>query len=304
MDFEISSIESFFPKKKEEFKNIKLIEKTGIKRRYISSVEENVISLAKKSTEKILNKKKIKVDFLIFVTQTSPYKLPSASCVLQGKLKLSKEIFAIDINMGCSGFVYALSVAKGLFATNMNFKNGIVVCADTYTKYINKKNKSCYPIFSDASTSIHLKRNRNKDISRFDFGTNGDGFPDLILKNTDTNIFMNGAKVALFTLHEIPSFINNFLKKNRLIKSTIKMFMLHQASKFIIENLRRKLELNKKNVPINFTHYGNTVSSTIPLLLKDMDKKKKIKNGDKLILSGFGVGLSWAACFIKWKNLI
>jgi 3-oxoacyl-[acyl-carrier-protein] synthase-3 len=302
MDFDILSIESFFPKKKEKFKNKNLINKTGIKNRFVSSAKEDVIVMATNSTKKILIKKKIKVDFLLFVTQTSPYKLPSASCVLQGKLGLEKNVYAIDINMGCSGFVYALSVAKGLFATNNNFKNGLIVCADNYTKYINKSNKSCYPIFSDVATTIHLKK-KNKNVSRFDFGTDGNSFADLILKNSDTNIYMNGSKVALFTLYEIPNFINKFLEKIKLNKNKVKMFILHQASKFVIDNLVKKLEVEKKKVPHNFDLYGNTVSSTIPLLLKDLDKKGKIRNGDNIILSGFGVGLSWAACFIKWKKL-
>jgi 3-oxoacyl-[acyl-carrier-protein] synthase-3 len=301
MGFKIVSIESYFPKKREIFRNKKIIKITGIKQRYIASLSESVIQMGYNSAKKIIRGKKINFDFLLFVTQTSPYKFPSAACVLQNKLGLGKNIFSIDINMGCSGFIYALSVSKALFSSHKDFKNGLIICAENYTKYINNKNKSCLPIFSDASTATHVKR-ANKEVSKFSYGTDGSGYKDLILENSKNNMFMNGSKVALFTLYTIPKFISVFLKKIKLNLSTIDMFVFHQASRLVLENLRRKLNIDNQKFPKNLNKYGNTVSSTIPLLLRDLNKSKKINNNDKILLVGYGVGLSWAACYLKWKR--
>ena len=134
-----------------------MISATGINKRYISSKNENVITLSVKSARKLLNEKiKKQIGFLFFVSQTSPYKFPSVYCILQNELNLPKNIFATDINMGCSGYIYALKLANSFISTN-NKKYGLIICSDTYTKYISKNNKSCRPIFSDASTATLLK---------------------------------------------------------------------------------------------------------------------------------------------------
>ena len=157
MGFQIVSIKSSFPKKLETFssdRKNKLINVTGINKRYRSSLNEDVISLSLKSAQKVINKRiKKEIGFLLFVTQTSPFKFPSISCILQHKLGLSKNIFAVDINMGCSGYIYALKLAESLKNLDNKKKYGLIICSDTYTKYISKNNKSCRPIISDASTT-------------------------------------------------------------------------------------------------------------------------------------------------------
>ena len=184
MGLEIISIKSSFPKKKETLKDLtklkdkinlkKIFSSTGINRRFISSKEEDVISLSIKSSKKLINNKnKKKIGFLLFVTQTSPYKLPSTACIIQDKLKLPQDIFAIDINMGCSGFVYALKLAETLLKDKSK-SLGLIICSDTYTKFINKNNKSCRPIFSDASASILLKKSNKNNIGPFDFGVDAE----------------------------------------------------------------------------------------------------------------------------------
>ena len=304
MGYQIVSIKSSLPKKIEIFnsgKNKKLINVTGINKRYRSSPNEDVISLSLKSAQKVINKTNIKeIGFLLFVTQTSPFKFPSISCILQHKLGLSKNIFAVDINMGCSGYIYALKLAESLKNLDNKKKYGLIICSDTYTKYINKNNKSCRPIFSDASTTTLLKISKKNQIQNFDFGVDGSGFKSLYLKENSQNMFMNGPKVAIFTIKEIPKFIEQFLKKNRLKKTSIKYFILHQASKYVCDKIKDKLGLAKKFFLNNYQNYGNTVSSTIPLLLEECIKKKKIKKKDIIILCGFGVGLSWGIAKIKW----
>ena len=186
MGLKIVSIKSSFPHKSEKLnseKYKKIIEATGINKRYLSSEKENVISLSIKSVKKILNSKlKNRISFLLFVSQTSPYKFPSISCILQNELKLPKDIYAVDINMGCSGYIYALKLARSLENLNSKKKYGLIVCSDTYTKYIEKNNNSCKPIFSDASTATLLKISKKNQFQDFDFGVDGSGYRSLILK--------------------------------------------------------------------------------------------------------------------------
>lgn len=281
MGLEIASIKSSFPKKFEKF-NLKeyqkIVNATGINKRYIADEQENVISLSIKSAKKILNKEiKKKISFLLFVSQTSPYKFPSVSCILQHKLGLPNNIYAVDINMGCSGFIYALKLASSLENLNNKGKYGLIICSDTYTKYIKKDNKSCKPIFSDASTTTLIKISKKNQIQSFDFGVDGGGFKSLILKENSNDMFMDGAKIAIFTIKQIPIFINNFLKENKLKSDNVKYFALHQASKYVCDKIKDKLKLHSKYFLNNYHKYGNTVSSTIPLLLKNCIDKKKIK---------------------------
>ena len=304
MGLKIVSIKSSFPHKSEKLnseKYKKIIEATGINKRYLSSEKENVISLSIKSVKKILNSKlKNRISFLLFVSQTSPYKFPSISCILQNELKLPKDIYAVDINMGCSGYIYALKLARSLENLNSKKKYGLIVCSDTYTKYIEKNNNSCKPIFSDASTATLLKISKKNQFQDFDFGVDGSGYRSLILKENSKNMFMDGAKVAIFTIKEIPQFIKKFFLKNKLSASNVKYIALHQASKYVCDKIKEKLKLKNNYFLENYEKYGNTVSSTIPLLLKDCIDKKKLKKNNIIIACGFGVGLSWGIVKIKW----
>lgn len=308
MPLKILSISSQFPKKFETLKSLKnsknnikrLFDTTGINKRFICNDNEDVISLSIKSANKLMkNKNKRDIGFLIFVSQTSPFKFPSVACILQNKLGLDKNIFAIDLNMGCSGYIYALKLASSL--ENLEGKKyGLIICSDTYTKFISKNNTSCKPIFSDASTTTLLSFSKKKHFEAFGFGVDGNGYQDLYLKHNSKEMFMNGAKVALFTLKEIPSFLTNFFKKNKINRSKIKFLILHQASKYIFEKLKNKLNLKNTIFLKNYQKVGNTVSSSIPLLIKEIIDKKKLKKDEDIVACGFGVGLSWGAVKIKW----
>jgi len=306
MPFQILSVKSYFPKKFENLNSLKsknfdqkkLLETTGINKRYIALKNDDVINLSINSAKKILKKNiKNKIGFLFFVSQTSPYKFPSVSCILQDKLGLPKNIFAVDINMGCSGYIYALKLANAF--KKKKKKYGLIICSDTYTKYISKDNSSCKPIFSDCSTTTLLKKSQKNYFNFFDFGVDGNGYKDLILENTSKNMFMNGAKVAIFTLNIIPKFILNFIKKNK-IKKKIKYILLHQASKYVCKKIEKKLNLSNGIFLKNYDKYGNTVSSSIPLLIEDALKTKMFKKNDLILACGFGVGLSWGATLIEW----
>ena len=313
MGVKILGIEYFLPINTETLQDLsvkkkrggvnRVFEATGINKRHISNKNEDSIQLGLKSAIKILKKfDRKKIDFLIFVSQTSPYKLPSAACILQDKLSLRKNIMAFDVNQGCSGFIYALEVAKNLMKGNKGYKYGLIVLSDTYTKFISKNNTSCRPIFSDASSSVLIKKTSKEFLGSSEFGTDGSGAMSLKLSNNE--IYMDGAKIAIFSLSRIPMFIKSFLKNNKINNKKLKLLALHQASKYVCDKIKDKLNMPNKKFYFNYSRIGNTVSSSIPIVLKDCDKRKTIKNNDTVVACGFGVGLSWGITQIKWSKLI
>ena len=278
--------------------------RTGIHQRHtVGDTQLGPADLAARASEKLFSKYSIDkdaIDFVVFATSTPDYFVPGSGSVFQAKLGL-ENVGVLDIRQGCAGFIYALKLAETLL--NDSKKNlGLIICSDTYTKYIKKSNKSCKPIFSDASASILLKKRNTNAIGPFDFGVDGSGFSDLLLKNNSNDIFMNGPKIAIFTLNKIPTFIKNFTIKNKINKKTIKLMALHQASKYVCEKIQKKLNLNKKIFYNNFQKYGNTVSASIPLLLENAYRENKLKKNDLILACGFGVGLSWGIVKIKWTQ--
>ena len=284
--------------KKDKLKFNKIFKKTGILNTRISKNNQDVIDLAYKSCKK-LKKKLNNIDGIIFVTQTPRYLLPSCSCILQDKLKLKKDIFAIDINMGCSGYVYGLSVAKSLIESNV-LKKILLVCADTYSKYIDEDNNNKY-IFSDAASSTLISRSPKKKFGKFLFNTDGSKFDKIIIRKNVSNkktFEMDGASVYIFTITEIPKIIKKYLRIEKDNIKNIKKFFLHQASGIILDTLASKIS-DKKKVYKNIKNIGNTTSSSIPISIKDSLDKRLIKKNDKILLCGFGVGLSWGIVSLK-----
>lgn len=291
------SLKKNFIEKKWDYK--KIFNSTGIK--FIRKTQQNETSfdLGLNASKKIFKKfPKKKIDGLIFVSQSLETNLPSSSCKLQYKLELRKNILTFDINQGCSGFVYGLSVANSLIL-NMQAKNILLVCSDTYTKYINFNDKVSYPIFSDGASATIISKNKKSNIIDFEYLTIGEGHSDLCL-NKDSRLYMNGKKVLMFTMEEVPKVVNKILKRNNLKIKDIDHFIFHQASKVVLDNLKRKIKIDEEKFHVNISKIGNTVSSTIPILFCDLLKKKKIKRGDTILIAGFGVGLSIAASIIKF----
>jgi 3-oxoacyl-[acyl-carrier-protein] synthase-3 len=313
MNGKISQIEVKLPRNKISVKQIciknkwdypKIFEKTGIKYVYHSSKKESALNLAISAGKKLIRKNK-NIDALIYVTQSPEFNLPTNACVIQNKLGLKKNIIAYDLNQGCTGFIYGLYNAQLLFEDNF-INNVLVICSDTYTKNINKNNKSCLTLFSDGATAILLKKSKTKK-NQFIFYTDGSGENDLklyfsgnqIVKNKKPDLFMDGRKVLMFTMNTVPKIIKKTLKENKITVSKLKYILFHQASKIVIDNLIRKMNLPQDKVYKNYDKYGNTVSSTIPLCLHDMKKKQMIKKGDKILICGFGVGLSVASTIME-----
>ena len=276
-----------------------VLKKTGIKKLFISSENEDVLNLSLKSSKKTLkNFDKSKIDCIIVVTQTAKRKLPSVSCMIQDQLNLRNNIIAFDVGLGCSGFVYGLSIINSLLNSN-TAENVLFICSDTYSKFLNYENRTCKTIFSDAASSCIVQKVVSKKEVKFSFLTDGSGATDLI--ENDNNIEMKGSNIFHFTTKNVPVLFNDILKKNNLKKQDIDQFVFHQASKLVLDKLTKILELDENKVFKNYDKVGNTVSSTIPIALQNLTKNNKLKKNQKIMLIGFGVGLSAAASIINWK---
>ena len=319
--FRISEIEIYFPEKKvtnedlqkefPEWSPEKIFNKVGVKQRYTASAEETVLELAVKASEKLLKKiDKNEIDFILFCTQSPDYHLPTTACILQDRLGLRKNIGALDFNLGCSGFVYGLSIAKGLIATGVA-QNILLVTAETYTKYLRKSDKSNRTIFGDGAVATLIQKDEAKENFQFILGTDGSGYDNLIVRNgggrnrinkedeAGNCLYMNGQNIFTFTVEKIPILVKEILEKNNLTKNDVDYYIFHQANAHILRRQREILDIPEEKFYINLEKYGNTVSSTIPIALKDALETGKVKRGQKVMLIGFGVGLSWGATIVE-----
>ena len=304
----------------------KILEKTGISERRIAGLDQTAGDMAYVAAQNLFAQGNISpqdIDFIILCTQAPDYVLPTTACLLQDRLGISRHAGALDINLGCSGFVYGLSLAKGLVETGAA-SCVLLLTADTYSKYIHPKDKSVRTLFGDAAaaTAIVASEDVNDAIGPFVFGTDGSGAKNLIVeagmyrlpKSCDTsieqtdgsgnvrsrdNLYMNGAEVMAFSLKEVPKAADELLYKAGKCKDDIDYFVLHQANKFMLEALRRKLKIPDDKLPVLMNDVGNTVSSTIPLALFRMREHGMLKNRKNLMLIGFGVGYSWSACLLS-----
>ncbi len=281
-----------------EKKTSSLIQRIGITNRHLSSDDENSLTLAIKAFDALLKSKGSYPDCLITVTQTSPYYLPHLSAFLLSESP-KNDIFSFDINLGCSGFVYAFIILNNL-SKNSLIKDGVIVCADTYTKFINDNSNSTYLIFSDAASAVNINFDSDFEMLSSNFGTSGANTDKLILKNQSTSeLFMDGAAVLKFSTNEVLSSIETAIKDSGVSREDIDLFLFHQASNLVLDTLQKKLHISDKQLPRNLEKIGNTTSSSIPILINDLLLAGKIKKGNTILMSGFGVGLSWATCVIK-----
>ena len=325
MKLKISAIAYHLPEKVEGIDTLKadnpkwdipkILEKTGILKRHIKAKDETAVDLAFKAGKKLLDDSvnSEEIDLLILVTQSPEYVLPTSACILQDRLGLLKTSMAFDINLGCSGFVSALSIAGGLIESGVARK-GIILCADTYTKYIAKNDRTCRPIFSDGASATLVEQSEIDNIGPFIFGTDGSGYDRLIVKGIGARkstvdsehpfgkLEMQGSSVFLFTMSVVPASIIQLLDKASISIEDVDLFVFHQASKLVIDTLIQKLSLDEKKVFTNYESVGNTVSATIPIALKDAVSQGFLRNGDKVVIAGFGVGLSWGSTLINWTT--
>ena len=277
----------------------KILAKTGIASRHVVTESETALDLAEKAANRLFDDEHVSrddIDYLLLCTQSSEYKLPSTVCLLHERLGLSKNAGALAFDHGCSGFIYGLSLAKGLVAGGMA-KNVLLVTAETYTKYIATEDKSTRTIFGDGAAATLIDEETAKKIGAFSFGTDGSGAEKLIVR--DGKLFMDGPEIFNFTLDIVPKTMADVLEKNGLTQDDIDFYVFHQANKFMLDTIRKVNGLPRDKFYVNLETTGNTVSSTIPIAFKQLEGGGKLRSGMKVMLMGFGVGLSWGATVMQ-----
>jgi 3-oxoacyl-[acyl-carrier-protein] synthase-3 len=294
--------------------------KIGIKQRHIVSENETALDLAVNAAKKaLIGFEKSNIDFVLFCTQSPDYFLPTSACIIQDKLNLNKNCGALDFNLGCSGYVYGLSIVKGLLAASIA-NNVLFITAETYTKYINKEDRTNRSIFGDGAAATIITKEDAPKFGEFVLKTDGSGYEKLIVKNgasrysfnekaerknygsnnkfTDNNLYMDGPDIFNFTIENIPNLVNETLDKNKMHIDDVDFFIYHQANAFMLNFLRKRSKIPKDKFYINMQETANTVSATIPIALKDALDKNLVNPKDKILLAGFGVGLSMGATII------
>lgn len=301
----------------------KIANKVGINTRYIAAPDETATDLAVKAANKMFEEYphivKSKIDFVLFCTQSPDYFLPTSACIIQDRLGLSTSCGALDFNLGCSGYVYGLSLAKGLIAGGVA-KKVLLLTGETYSKHLHFKDKGNRTIFGDAASATLVATDGFATIGNFSLGTDGKGAENLIVKTgafrqrksvgditfdnkanpiSSDDLYMNGTEIFNFTIEAIPSLVKDTLTKNDLIKEDIDGYVFHQANAFMLNFLRKKLKIEEKHFFYYMEEVGNTVSSTIPIVLYEKMKTNELRGN--VLLAGFGVGYSWGGCIIKIK---
>jgi 3-oxoacyl-[acyl-carrier-protein] synthase-3 len=304
-----SSLSELFP----DWPADKIKAKTGILNRHIAASDEFVSTMAVKAATALFSEHNINpadIDFILLCTQSPDYFLPTTACLLQDALGIPTTAGALDFNLGCSGYIYGLSLAKGLILTE-DVSNVLLITSETYSKHLGPDDKSVRTIFGDAAAATLVTRSgTGGGIRRFAFGTDGKGAENLIVKaggmrhaggnGEDRHLYMNGAEIFTFTLKSIPQLLSQVLEKNRMDIADIDLFIFHQANKYMLDHLRKKLDIPEEKFYIYMEDCGNTVSSTIPIALKNALEQKRIGAGDKVLLAGFGVGYSWGATILQF----
>ncbi len=307
----IASIHYILGNKKESLQDIckenpdwnyeKLFSKTGIKNRHLLEKNETPEDLSFKAAKVCINNHKNKaIDGVLYVSQSPSYPLPTRACLLQDKLGITKNSLAFDINQGCSGFVYSLSLATSLIKNDLA-ERLLIICSDHYSKYISKNDRTCRPIFSDAAAATIVEKSTKQQIGPFVFKTDGSGGKHLMVNDDNIskgNLYMNGPAVLKFSLDLVPIATKELLMKASLTKEDISLFLFHQASGVVLNKLKKKLNIEDKKWFVDIENLGNTVSATIPIAISTLKQNGKFPENSKVCLMGFGVGLSVAGCII------
>lgn len=313
-----------------EWPMAKIGAKTGIETRHIAALDETAGDLGVAAARKLFASGvavPAEIDFLILCTQAPDYVLPTTACILQNTLGIPVTAGALDINLGCSGFVYGLGLAKALIE-NGQARNILFITADTYSRFIHPGDKSVRSLFGDgaAATLIRAVIADGAPIDALVYGTDGSGAKNLIVptggarrahdalsaevshdKNgnlrSPNNLYMNGQEVFTFTLKAVPALVKQVLAKAGAELGDIDQYVFHQANAYMMEGLRKKIGIPAERFVVHLADCGNTVSSTIPIALKHAVLEGKLKPGHTALIAGFGVGYSWAGAVLRWNRV-
>lgn len=297
----------------------KVANKVGITERHIAAPDETATDMAYQAAERLFAQgvDRASIDFVLLCTQSGDYFLPSSACILQDRLGLSKNCGALDFNLGCSGYEYGLAVAKGLIVAGIS-KNILLLTSETYTKYLHPQDKGNRTIFGDGASATLVSTEGFAEIGEVVLGTDGSGAENLIVRSlgarhkeplhdlrineeeglvSGDHLYMHGGNVFNFTADVVPPMVEELLQKSGLAQDEIDLWVFHQANKYMINYLRKLLDIDKERFYIYMEHVGNTVSSTIPIALVEARKENKLHGN--VLLAGFGVGLSWGGVMLR-----
>lgn len=329
----ISAIEYYLPEKVidndffEHAKNDFLEDKVGIKERRIAADDQATSDLAVMAVNRLIEKNGIdrnSLDFIVLCTLSPDYILPQTSAQVQSMCELPTTIYSVDIRMGCTGFVHSLSVAQSLIA-GMGFKKGIVVTADKFSIYLSYRDYSVDTLFSDSAAAVLVEEDPKLfEIVAHDFGTDGTGAEHIVIpaggsrlriseetskfehikpgmERSKNFLYMNGRQVMKFANNTVPLSADKVFKKAGVTLKDIDWLVLHQANKLMLENLGELLGIEKEKNYINMWNKGNTISSSIPIALKEiLENKQRLNKDGYWMVVGFGLGFAWGTTLLKY----
>ncbi|MBV9267418.1 MAG: ketoacyl-ACP synthase III [Acidobacteriaceae bacterium] len=335
----IAAIEYYLPEKVVSTANLstefpewsveKIDDKTGIHERHIAAENECSSDLAVAAAQKLFESgacRPEEIDYVLLCTQSPDYFLPTTACLVQDRLGIPTSAGALDFNLGCSGYVYGLGLAEGLIASGQARKV-LLLTAETYSKFLHPRDKSVRTIFGDAAAATLLTAIESEQplMGPFVYGTDGQGAPNLIVRTgamrqartaetavekedesanvrSDDNLFMDGAEIFNFTIGAVPKSVSALLERAGLSLDQVDLFVFHQANKYMLEHLRKRIKIPADKFQVSMAHCGNTVSSTLPIALKHAQAAGRLKEGSTVMLVGFGVGYSWGATLLRWST--
>ena len=301
----------------------KVAKKVGVDSRHLAADGETAGDMAEKAASKLFDEYSIdpkNIDFVMLCTQSPDYFLPSTACILQNRLGIPTSSGAFDYNLGCSGCVYGLAMAKGLIAGGIA-KNVLLLTAETYQKYLHPSDKSNRSIFGDGAAACLVSTEGVAEIGEFSLGTDGGGANKLIVGTGaarqksatgissiddeghirfDDYLYMDGSGIFNFALDAVPAMMKEILAKNHLKKDDVDYYVFHQANKFMLNTIRKVCVLPREKFHIDLAETGNTISSTVLIGLKKCLATGTIQKGMSVMACGFGVGLSWGGTILKF----
>ena len=285
--------------------------RTGIRQRRIAT-SEGTSDLAAKAAERAIEQAGIKpeeIDLIILATSSQDYCFPSGACEVQGRVGAVNAV-CYDLSAACTGFVFALNTAQAFIQSGV-YRTALVVGSEVLSKLIDWKDRSTCVLFGDGAGAVVVRADETGILG---FQMHSDGTKGNVLTcgaRSNGNFLMNqkpelsymtmdGQEVFKFAVKKVPEVISQLLEKTGTPIEEIRYLVLHQANYRIIESVAKRLKVGMEKFPANMEYYGNTSGASIPLLLDEMNRAEKLNPGDKIILSGFGGGLTWGATLIQW----
>ena len=306
----------------------KLTESTGVKQRFVATdlCTSDLCEAAARELLRATGVDSQSIDALIFVSQTPDYQLPATSCVLQGRLGLPRTTAAFDMSLGCSGYIYGLSAAAA-FVGSGAMKRVLLLVGDTSSKMVSPQDRSTATLFGDAGTATLLEYDTSAKPMHFVLGTDGKGAEHLIIPagayrtprsaatcvrtereggnvRSDEDLYMNGAEIFTFTLREVPRLIAQTLETAGWTPDSVDAYVFHQANRFMLQHLGKKMKLPLEKIVLALDEYGNTSSASVPLTVNARLRGNADQKPQKLVMAGFGVGFSWGAMATETEPMV